>query len=71
MDKQDINTILLANTYLVTCKLNKDCCNNRKELARKYLSNTINKALKSRKKEPTTIFKALLSTIMIILGFNL
>jgi hypothetical protein len=60
MDKQDIHPILLANVYLITCKLNNNCCENKKELARKYLSKTINKTLKNRKEISKPFFNNLL-----------
>jgi hypothetical protein len=47
--KQDIDSILLANWYLVKCKMERPSCN-KTELARKYLVAKINKALFERTK---------------------
>lgn len=44
MNQQHIESILLANWYFTTCKLNRPNCN-KTELARKYLSAQIKKAL--------------------------
>ena len=47
--KQDIDSILLANWYLVNCKLDTTMCAKKTELARKYLVAKIQKALSDRK----------------------
>lgn len=47
MKKQEIDSILLANTYLVKCKL-KSSPRDRQELARKYLTSQIKKTLEKR-----------------------
>lgn len=47
MKKQEIDSILLANTYLVKCKLQSSPCD-RQELARKYLTSQIKKTLEKR-----------------------
>lgn len=63
MEKQDIKNILLANRYLTCCKLHGEC-SEKTELARKYLSNKIKKALKGRKEKTSfTTFKAFLQVI--------
>lgn len=53
MDKQVIDSILLANSYLICCKLNRVECS-KSELARKYLVSKVKKALleKSNSKKP-------------------
>jgi hypothetical protein len=45
--KQDIESILLANWYLIKCKMEKPSCP-KTEIARKYLAIKINKALFKR-----------------------
>lgn len=70
MKKEDINNILLVNDYLVSCKLQKDRCEKKTELARKYLSDRINKALKSRTEKSSTNFKAFLIGICVLFGLN-
>jgi hypothetical protein len=45
--KQDVDSILLANWYLVKCKMEKPSCP-KTELARKYLVAKIKKALFER-----------------------
>ena len=47
--KQDVDSILLANWYLVKCKMERPSCH-KTELARKYLVVKINKALFERTK---------------------
>lgn len=48
--KQDVNSILLANYYFMMCKIdNPDC--KETELARKYLTSKIEKALSDRSKK--------------------
>jgi len=49
MNKQVIDSILLANSYLICCKLNKVDCP-KSDLARKYLISKIKKALLEKKK---------------------
>jgi hypothetical protein len=71
MKKEDINNILLVNGYLVSCELDKNCCEKKIQLTRKYLSERINKALKSRTEKTPTNFKALLVNTLLVLGFNL
>lgn len=44
-DKPEVDTILVANCYLLKCKLSDD---NKSDLARKYLTSLIAKALKER-----------------------
>jgi hypothetical protein len=70
MNKKDIHPILLANVYLITCKLNRNCCENKKELARKYLCKTINTTLMTRQKKSKTFFNDLIITFFILLGIN-
>lgn len=63
MEKQDIKNILLANRYLTCCKLHGEC-SEKTELARKYLSNKIKKALRSRKEKKTfSTFRAFFQVI--------
>lgn len=47
--KQDIESILLANWYLIKCKIERPSCP-KTELARKYLAAKINKTLFERNK---------------------
>lgn len=70
MKKEDLNNILLANNYLISCKLQTNCCEKKTNLARKYLSNKINKALNSKTEESPTNFKAILISILPFLGFS-
>lgn len=51
--KQDVNSILIANYYLVKCKLDNNCCD-KVEIARKYLTSIIKKALIDRTKTLST-----------------
>jgi hypothetical protein len=55
VEKQVIDSILLANSYLISCKM-RDC--SKSELARKYLVSKIEKALlekrKSTSKKPSS-----------------
>jgi hypothetical protein len=55
--KQDVDSILLANWYLIKCKMEKPSCP-KTELARKYLVAKINKALFERTKsaQPSKAF---------------
>ena len=46
--KQDVDSILLANWYLIKCKFDNPKCNNKTELARQYLVAKIRKALCDR-----------------------
>jgi hypothetical protein len=45
-EKPEVDTILTANFYFLKCKLEKNC--EKTELARKYLTSLINKALNDR-----------------------
>lgn len=47
--KQDVESILLANWYLIKCKMERPECN-KTEIARKYLAAKINKTLFERTK---------------------
>ncbi len=58
MDKQEIESILLANYYFTTCRLCKPSCE-KTELARKYLTNRIRKALTEKSYKRTNSIKAL------------
>lgn len=49
MNKADIQSILIANIYFTKCKLEKNCCSDKTELARKYLVKSIDKVLIERK----------------------
>lgn len=70
MKKEDVNNILLINEYLVSCKLQKDFCEKKTELARKYLSDRINKALKRRTEKSPTNFKAFFISLFVLFGSN-
>jgi hypothetical protein len=50
MNKPEVDSILLANLYLTKCKLD-DCEPKRIDIARKYLTNKINKVLVERSLE--------------------
>lgn len=50
MDKEVIDSILLANFYLISCKINNGNNCQKSDLARKYLVSKIKKALIDRKK---------------------
>lgn len=71
MKKEDVNNILLVNDYLVSCKLQKNYCEKKTELARKYLSDRISKALKRRTEKSPTNFKAFFMMFSVIFNFNL
>lgn len=43
--KEEINSILLVNWYLLRLQLDKDCCKERQKIARNYLTSKISKAL--------------------------
>jgi hypothetical protein len=47
MNKTEVDSILLANSYLIKCKLD-NCEPQRIDIARKYLTSKINKALNKR-----------------------
>jgi hypothetical protein len=49
MDKQDIESILLANWYFIKCKFDSPKCD-KTEFARKFLVEKIKKVLKDRLK---------------------
>ncbi len=57
MYKEEIESILLANWYFTTCRLCKPTCE-QTELARKYLTGKIKKAL-TNKSQKTKSVKAL------------
>jgi hypothetical protein len=58
MKSHELDTILLANTYLVKCQLD-ETPSHRQELARKYLTSKIKKTLNKRKilNKESSIFK--------------
>ncbi len=58
MNKEEIDSILLANYYFTTCRLCKPSCE-KTELARKYLTNRIRKALTEKSYKRTNSIKAL------------
>ncbi len=58
MNKEEIDSILLANYYFTTCRLCKPSCE-KTELARKYLTNRIRKALIEKSYKRTNSIKAL------------
>jgi hypothetical protein len=47
MEKQEIESILLANCYLMQCKFSNPC-QNRIEVARRFLMKKIRKALEKK-----------------------
>jgi len=47
MEKQDIESILIANCYLTHCKLS-DPCKNKIEIAKRFLIKKIRKALENK-----------------------
>lgn len=49
MNKEDIESILLANWYFTKCKIENPSCN-KTELARKYLVDKVGSTLKERSK---------------------
>ena len=59
MRQQDIDSILLANWYLIKCKMENPSCS-KTELARKYLVAKINKALFNRSKLSSSIKQSLI-----------
>jgi len=50
VEKQVIDSILLANSYLISCKIRNNGNCPKSELARKYLVSKIEKALLEKKK---------------------
>ncbi len=50
--EKEIKNILLANQYLTRCKLCGEC-SQKTEIAKKFLNNKIESAIKSRKKKST------------------
>lgn len=67
MSKEEVDSILLANQYLIECKCNKPFCP-KTELARKYLTSKIKKAL--NKKRGISLFRALYLGIISFFSFN-
>jgi hypothetical protein len=65
MNKNDIQSILVANVYFTKCKFEKDCCSNKTELARKYLVKSIDKVLSERKNNISIIRTSFLNFILI------
>ncbi len=53
MNKPDIESILLANWYLINCKKSNGVDCDSVNIARKYLTTRINKALVERKNRST------------------
>jgi len=49
MSKEEVDSILLVNDYLIDCKYHRSCCR-KTELTRKYLTSKIKKALKRKNK---------------------
>lgn len=60
MDKTEIESILVANWYFTSCKLSVSNSHNceKTQLARKYLTNKIKKALTEKSKIKTNSVKA-------------
>lgn len=69
MNKEEIESILLANWYFTTCRLCKPSCE-KTELARKYLTDKIRKALINKNQKKTKLIKAL-SIFISFLPFRL
>ncbi len=64
MSKEQIESILNANTYLIKCK-GENKCKKTYDCARKYLNLTVDKVLcKSKKKTPKTVFFSLIAFII-------
>jgi hypothetical protein len=57
MNKQDVDSILLANWYFIKCKMDSPS-DSKTELARKYLVAKIGKALIDRSKVRSNAIKA-------------
>ncbi len=55
MSKKEVNSILLANKYFTLCKCQKPSCP-KTELARKYLTSRIRKALNPNKYSFNSIY---------------
>ena len=47
IDKTEVDTILVANEYILKCKFDNKC-SEKTSLARKYLTSLINRALKQK-----------------------
>jgi len=58
MNKWNVKSILLANNYLLKCKVDQSCCE-KTELARKYLIVSIKKTLNQRKNSLISVFSFL------------
>lgn len=67
MSQEEVDSILLANRYLIECKCTKPLCP-KTELARKYLTSKIKRAL--NKKNKVSIFKALFLAVLSIFVIN-
>jgi hypothetical protein len=52
-EKPEVDTILAANCYFIKCKFEKNC--EKTDLARKYLTSLVNKALKSRSSQQEVV----------------
>jgi hypothetical protein len=55
MSKEQINSILEANTYLISCKCNSKC-KTKFDYARKYMNIVVRKVLYKPKKEKNSNF---------------
>lgn len=66
MSKEEVDSILLANQYLIDCKCNKPHCP-KTELARKYLTSKIKRALNRKSKVSITkaLYLSLISFLLI------
>lgn len=53
MTKEQIDSILIVNSYFTKCKLENPLCH-KTELARKYLTHQISKALKVRQSKESS-----------------
>jgi hypothetical protein len=69
MNKNDIKSILVANIYFTKCKLDKNFCSDKTDLARKYLVKSIDKVLVERKSKISD-FRTLFLNILFYLEFS-
>jgi hypothetical protein len=68
MSKEQIESILDANTYLIECKCSSKC-KKKYEYARRYLNLTVQKVLfKPKKQKSSNIFLSLIYFIVVLLN---
>lgn len=66
MSKEEVDSILLVNDYLIECKCHRPTCE-KTELTRKYLTSKIKKALKRRnKRSPIKAFFNFILSLLFI-----